>query len=298
MDSLNYNHLHYFWTVARLGSISRAATELDVSQPTISEQLRKLEETLGTELFLRVGRGLRLTEAGERTFQYAERIFALGQEMRAALKGESPAKAVRLAIGITHAVPEIVAHQIIATALKSKHQLHLICVRDHPEMLYAKLATQQLDVVLSDSAVLPNVSVRAYHHFVQQSGTSFFGTRAARPKSRNFPANLDALPFLMPGAGNNLHRCLQSWFSEKKLRPQIVGEFSDTALLSLFGQQGVGCFAAPSIAEREIRERYKVEVLGRTREITTQYYAVTTEKKSKHSGILSILSPAGRREER
>lgn len=294
---MNYNHLFYFWTVARLGSISRAATELQVSQPTISEQLRKLEETLGTRLFERIGRGLRLTQEGQNVYRYAEKIFQLGHELAEFLQGQRSIPAVRLAIGIAPSVPELLARRIIAPALKLKTRLHVTCMKEHTKALFAKLAVQDLDVVLSGSATVPAVGVRAYHHPVLRSGISFFAARSVRPKSRSLPANLDRVPFLMPATDTKLSHFLQSWFAENKVRPQVVAEFSDSALLYLLGEDAVGCFAAASIVEREIRHHYKVEVVGRTREIMTEVHAFTLEKKPKHPGILAMLGAETRDEE-
>ena len=81
MNGLNYHHLLYFWRVAREGSISRACEQLHVAQPTISNQLRKLEKSIGDPLFKRVGRNLVLTETGELVLRYADEIFSLGQEL-------------------------------------------------------------------------------------------------------------------------------------------------------------------------------------------------------------------------
>src|SRR6187200_644458 len=88
MDWLNYHHLLYFWSVAKHGTVTKACEELRLAQPTISGQIRLLENTLGEKLFVRTGRRLGLTEMGHLVFKYAEDIFATGQELLNTVKSQ------------------------------------------------------------------------------------------------------------------------------------------------------------------------------------------------------------------
>ena len=108
MDWLNYHHLLYFWTVAREGRIARAGEKLRLAQPTISGQIRALEESFGQKLFAREGRGLVLTEFGRMVFRYADEIFAIGKELTEAVKGRPAGRPVRFAVGISQVVPKLV----------------------------------------------------------------------------------------------------------------------------------------------------------------------------------------------
>jgi LysR family transcriptional regulator, transcriptional activator of nhaA len=294
MDLMNYNHLFYFWTVARQGSISAASRELRVSQPTISEQLRKLEKDLGLPLFVRAGRGLRLTDAGQSAFTYADQMFQLGREMTESLHGGGTAHGLPLSIGITRRIPALAAHHLIAPALKLSG-IRLSCVEDDRDILFARLAMHRLDVVITNAVAAPSRGIRSYPQLLQRSGLTFFGSRAGGSR-KQFPATRDGAPFLMPEANTNTHQALQNWFASKNIKPRIVGEFSESSLLQVFGAAGIGCFATPTMIERDIRNRYKVEILGRTRDIIEEFYAVTTDRRPKHPGVLAILEPARRRQ--
>ncbi len=291
MEWTNYNHLFYFWTVARHGSVSKASSELHLSQPTISEQVRKLEESLGVKLFERAGRGIRLSEAGQVAFRYAEEIFRQGRELRTALSQHAPAMPTRLVVGLAHSLSKQVAYRLLAPALRGSTALRLLCVEDRPEQLFARLALRQFDVILSDAPLPPAAHLRAFNHSLGSSGISFMAARKGPGKQRRgrkFPQLLDGEPFLLPEPSTNLHNSLQSWFDRKGISPTIVGEFSDSALLNICGQQGIGIFAVPTLVEREVRTQYKVEVLGRTTEINSEFYAITADRRITHPAVLAI----------
>src|SRR5215510_11454433 len=118
MEWLNYHHLFYFWTVARTGSIAEASKELLLAPLTISAQITRLQETLGERLFSRSGRRLVLTEAGRVVFRYAEDIFGLGKELVDTLKDRPTGRPLRVQIGVADVVPKVIAHRLIAPALK------------------------------------------------------------------------------------------------------------------------------------------------------------------------------------
>ena len=295
MESTNYNHLFYFWTVARHGSVSKASSELRLSQPTISEQVRKLEESLGVKLFERAGRGIRLSEAGQIAFRYAEEIFRQGRELRAALSQRELAMPARLVVGLPHSLSKQVAYRLIAPALRGSTALRLLCVEDRPEELFARLALRQLDVILTDAPLASATHLKAFNHLVGSSGISFMTARkgsAKQRRGRKFPQLLDGEPFLLPEPNSNLHNSLRNWFDRNGIHPAIVGEFSDSALLNIFGQQGTGIFAVSTMVEREVRSQYKVEVLGRTTEIYSEFYAITADRRITNPAVLAISKAA------
>ena len=293
MEWLNYHHLYYFWVVAKQGSIARAVDELLLAQPTISGQLHQLEEALGEKLFVRVGRGLALTEVGQVTYRYADEIFSLGREMQDVLKGRPTGRPVRFRVGVSDLVPKLIAYRILEPALKMAESIHLICREDTPEVLLAELANHQLDLVLMDSPVPPTIRVKAYSHLLGSCGVSVFGGGALVSKyKRGFPASLEGAPFLLPADGSALRRSLDQWFESNSIRPRIVGEFDDSALLKTFGEAGAGLFFAPSAIEKEVKDHYGVTVVGRTADLTERFYAVSVERKLKHPAVLSITEVA------
>jgi LysR family transcriptional activator of nhaA len=295
MQSLNYHHLRYFWAAAREGGVTRASRKLHISQPAVSAQIRGLEQALGEKLFNRSGRTLVLTEAGRVVYPYADEIFGLGAEMMETLKGRPTGRPVRLVVGIANVIPKLVAFRVLQPAFQMPEGVHVECLEDRPNRLLAELATHRLDLVLADAPAGPSVRVRAYSHLLGECGVSIFGTaRLARAHHRGFPRSLDGAPFLLPTADSTLRRSLDQWFEAQGVRPEIVGQFEDSALLKILGQSGVGLFAVPSAIDPEVRGRYGVRLVGRV-DVRERFYAITVERKLKHPAVVAI-SEAARRE--
>jgi LysR family transcriptional regulator, transcriptional activator of nhaA len=293
MEWLNYHHLLYFWTVAREGSIAKACQKLSLAQPTISGQLRLLEETLGEKLFARAGRGLVMTEVGQVVYRYADEIFGLGRELQDVLKGRPRGRPARLLVGISDQMPKLIAYRALQPVLAMPEPIHLVCHEDSPERLLAELSEHRLDVVLSDVPITPLVRVKAFNHLLGSCGASLFATPPiANRYRRRFPASLDGAPFLLPIEGSALRRSLDEWFEAHNIRPRIVGEFKDSALLKTFGQAGAGIFAAPSAIEKEVRAHYKTPVLARLETVVESFYAISIERKLKHPAVLAISEAA------
>ncbi len=293
VPSLNYKHLLYFWTVARTGSIARACKELHVTQPAVSAQLQKLEQQLGEPLFARRGRGLVLTEAGRTAFQYADEIFSLGRELADTLRGRPTGKPMRLTVGVTDAFPKLLAYRILSPALRMERPVRLVLQDDRPERLFAELSTHELDLVLADAPLPPTAPVRAYNHLLGECGVTFFAAPAlAEAHADGFPASLDGAPVLLPTEGTTLRRGLAQWLDSSGVRPDIVAEVGDSALLKSFGQAGIGIFAVPSAIEAEVRRQYGVAVVGRAEEIRERFYAISIERKLKHPAVIAITQAA------
>ncbi len=293
MEWLNYHHLLYFWVVAKEGTISAACKELNLAQPTISAQLRILEESLGEKLFTRVGRNLALTETGRVVYRYADEIFSLGRDLVDALKGRPTDRPLRLTVGVADVLPKLVAYRLLEPAFQLPEPVQLICHEGSPAELLTRLATYELDLVLSDSPIGPEVKVRAFNHLLGECGVSIFGTKDLATKyRRRFPGSLDGAPFIIPTANTALRRALEHWFDAQDIRPSVFGEFEDSALLKVFGQAGVGLFAAPAVIEKEVQRQYNVQVVGRLESVRERFYAISVEKKVKHPAVLAIADEA------
>lgn len=293
MEWLNYHHLLYFWTVAKEGSIAKACGKLNLAQPTISGQLRLLEDTLGEKLFAKAGRGLKLTDVGHVVFEYAEEIFGLGRELQDALKGRPHGKAQRLRVGISDMVPKLIAHRVLQPVLAMAEPMQMVCEEGSPQQLLAELAEHRLDVVLADVALAPLARGRVFHHRLGSCGVMLFGApELAVRYSANFPAGLDGAPFLLPIAGSNLRQLLDNWFDAEGIRPRIVGEFKDSALIKTFGSAGAGLFAAPSAIETEVRSHYNVQALAVIPAIQESFYAISVERRLKHPAVVTLCEAA------
>ncbi len=296
MAWLNYHHLLYFWTVAREGTIARATQKLHLTQPTISAQIHALEESLGEKLFVRSGRRLVLTEIGQIVYRYAEEIFTLGRELQDVLAGQPSGRPLRLTVGIADQVPKLLAHRLLAPALGMAEPVHVICREDKPERLFAELMTHALDLVLTDAPVSAETRVRAFNHALGDTGVAIFGVAPLADKyRRGFPRSLDGAPFLLPTEGTSLRRSLEEWFDQERIRPAVVGEFSDSALLKVFGMGGVGLFAAPTAIGDDVRRQYEVKLVGAVDGVRETFYAITIERRLRHPAVMAISEAARNR---
>jgi LysR family transcriptional activator of nhaA len=296
MEYLNYHHLRVFWTAAREGGVTRASEKLNVSQPTVTTQIRALERALGQKLFSRSGRHLVLTDLGRSAYRYADEIVGLGQELVDRMKGGSAGREVRLTIGIADVLPKLIAYRILEPALRLPEPVRLEGIEDTPERLLAELAVFGLDVVLADTPVGPTVRVRAHNHVLGECGVSIFGAdRLARAYRRGFPRSLDGAPFLLPRQHSALRLALDDWFERESVRPHIVGEFDDSALMNALGQAGVGLFPAPSPITRELCRQFSVRSLGTLEAVRQRFYAITVDRKLKHPAVIAICEAARRK---
>jgi LysR family transcriptional activator of nhaA len=293
MEWLNYHHLLYFWTVVREGSVSAAAGKLRLAQPTVSAQVKRLEETLGVALFERKGRRMVMTDVGRLVYRYADEIFGIGRELLETLRGRPPGRPVPLRVGVANAVPKLVVHRLLQPAVSSQPAMHLVCREDSTEALLAELATHALDVVVADVPAPPHVRVKAFSHLLGESDTTIFAAAplAARLR-RRFPRSLHDAPMLLPTPQTALRRALEDWFDAAGLRPRIVAEFDDLALMKTFGQAGQAAFAAPTAIAREVMRQYRVRAAGRIKAVRERYYAISAERRLKHPGVLALTTAA------
>jgi len=295
MEYLNYHHLRVFWTAAREGGVTRASEKLHVSQPTVTTQIRALERALGQKLFARSGRRLILTDSGRSAYRYADEIVGLGEELMDRMKGGSPGREIRLTVGIADVLPKLIAYRILEPGLRLPEPVRVEGIEDTPERLLAELAVFGLDVVLTDAPMGPTVRVRAHNHLLGECAVSVFGAdRLARRYRRGFPRSLDGAPFLLPRQHSALRLGLDDWFEREKVRPHIVGEFDDSALLKALGQAGVGLFPAPSPIAGEVCRQYGVRSLGTLESVRQRFYAITVDRKLKHPAVIAICETARR----
>jgi len=293
MRHLNYSHLHYFWTVAREGSIARASQSLHLTPQTISGQLKLRDEAVGQALFNRVGRRLVLSDMGKLVFEYADEIFAVGAELASVVRGNHANGPKSLAVGIVNSMPKLIAERIIAPAITAEEPIRVRCHEASLEQLLSELAVHKLDLVLSDQPVPDGLNLKAYNHRLGASGLSFFAQRRqARRYRGKFPDSLNEAPMLLPSPNSALRRRLDDWFENHQLSPRIVGEFDDSALLKAFGEAGAGVFAGPSVIAEEICRMYRTSVIGQTDEIRERFYAISPERRLKHTAVVLVTDIA------
>lgn len=292
MEWLNYHHLLYFWVVAREGGLAPAGKLLRLSHPTLSGQIRKLEESLGLDLFEKRGRRLELTEMGRVAFRYAEQIFGLGQEMQDVLRGRLVHQAARLVVGISDVVPKLLVRTLLEPAL-SPGDVELECREDRLEQLLADLVRHELDLVIADSPVPADAPVKAYSHVLGASDVTLVGpAKLARELRRDFPASLESAHLLLPLEGSILRRHLDAWFATIGVHPRVVAAAEDSALLKAFAADGMGCLFVPTVVAEVVCRRYGLAEVGRVESIKERYYAISLERRLVHPAVLAIRKAA------
>ena len=294
MDWLNYHHLRYFWTVAKQGSLARAAEALRISQPSISEQIRELESALGEKLFQREGRANKLTDAGHVVLGYAEEIFALGRELLNAVKQRPGARILRLSVGIGDSFPKLVTNEILKPVFAMPQSVHVICREGKMEDLLAQLAAHRLDIVLSDEPASSSTHFKTFNHYLGDSGTTLCAAKKLAAKlQRGFPQSLDDAPALLPSENTPLRRALEAWFREQKIAPRVVAEFEDLALMKVMAAEGRGFIALPAVAIKDAVTHYGFRILGEINQCRVQFHAITAQRRINHPAV-AILTQGGR----
>ena len=296
MEWLNYHHLLYFWTVVREGGVSRAAEKLRLAQPTVSAQVKLLEDTLGQPLFDRQGRRLVLTDTGRVVYRYADEIFALGRELVETLQGRPTGRPVRVVVGVDDVLPKEIARRLIEPALALDTPVQLVCREAGLDRLLAQLAVHEVDVVLSDAPMAPSSSVRAYNHHLGACGVVWLGAPAlAGTRRKGFPQSMAGAPVLLPTADTDFRRGIEQWFERHDLRPVVVAEFEDYALLREFGRTGRGLFPAPAVLADQLRREDGVRVVGTAQGVHSDFYAISVERRLKHPAVVAICDSARRK---
>jgi LysR family transcriptional activator of nhaA len=286
---LNYQHLLYFWLVAREGGLKPAAARLRLTHSTVSTQVQALQAALGERLFVRQGRRLVLTDTGQMVYRYAEEIFGLGRELMDAVKDRPTGRPIRLQVGVVDVLPKRVVHRLLAPARAVPQGCHLVCREGKGDRLLAELSTHALDLVLADAAPPPGAPVRAFSHLLGECGVTFFATpRLARSVRGSLLTMLAALPVILPTENTSLRRTVEQWLHRHGVRPRLVGEFEDAALLEVFGADGAGAFPAPSLVARDIVRHHRVVALGRTAEVKQRFYALSMARRLEHPAVLAI----------
>lgn len=289
---LNYNHLLYFWSVAREGGLAGAARALRLSPQTLSGQIRAFEDQMGQKLFTKSGRRLVLTERGRVAFRYADEIFSLGHELGDLLERGPVPETARLDIGLVEVLPKMVVTRLLEPAFSMTPPVHLVCREGHLGALVSELAAHTLDVVLADRPLPPGGSVRAFSHLLGECGVTFFASPELAARHRDFPRDLDGAPFLAPPSGAGIRQQLEAFFTRHRVAPRIVGEVEDSALLKALGAAGRGIFCAPTTVAREVAVMYSLTPIGETREIVERFYAITVERRIKNEVVGAISDVA------
>jgi len=292
LQDLNFLHLFYFWMVVRHRGISAACEMLHLTQPTISTQIRKLEKSLGQELFDRSGRELTLTEVGKTIFEYADEMFAVGREMLGALRGIPSDRTMRVIVGMPHVMPKLIVYRLLEPVLHLQG-VRIVIQQAPLDTLMSDLLRHQYDVILSDTPIAPHQRVRSFNHLLGESEIAI----CSRPElasrfRRRFPESLNGAPLLVPTPKTELRRLIDRWLDTNGLNPRIVAEINDSAVMKEFGHAGAGLFPVCAAVLPEVKRQYGVELVGRVADERMQFYAITLQRKLTHPAVVAISQAA------
>jgi LysR family transcriptional activator of nhaA len=290
---LNFHHLRYFWTVARKGGVRKAADELHVSQPSISAQLRLLEDSLGEKLFKRSGRSLVLTEMGHLVLTYADEIFSAGRELMSAVKQRPGGRLLRLNVGMTDSISKLMGFEFLKPAIRFSEPVHVVCRMAAIEVLVNQLQAHRLDIVLADEPASSSLKAKTFNHRLGRSGVTFCAVPAiAKKLRRNFPQSLNGATALLPTENMGMRAVLETWFDTKGIHPRLLGEYEDSALMVFCATAGRGFTVVPTVVAREVLKHWGLRVIANVDECGTEFYAITAERRVKNPAAMAITEHA------
>jgi LysR family transcriptional activator of nhaA len=288
---LNYRHLYYFWMVGKEGGIARAAERLDMAMQTIGAQVRELEKSLGHQLLKPAGRGVALTDAGKAAFARAEEIFQIGQTLADEVRAAASKRVVRLSVGFSDGISKLAAHSVLGPVLDTP-DLRLLCHEGEFEQLQSELALHHLDLVLAGQAAPPNPNLRLSSERLVASPVDWYGPARLVGESsvKAFPRSLEQLPVLLPTGHSVLRASLDRWFIDKGLKPHVVGEFEDSALMSVFAARGLGVFPVSRLGADDVGLMPGLRMLGQCATVHEEIFAIRNRRGQQHPLVMQIVS--------
>jgi LysR family transcriptional regulator, transcriptional activator of nhaA len=287
----NYRHLYYFWVVGKEGGVSRAADRLGMAVQTVSAQVRELERDLGHSLLKPSGRGLVLTEAGYAAMRLADQIFQLGEQLPQVLRNAIGNPTVRLSVGISDGLPKLAVRQLMQPVMQAPN-LRLLCRENDFENLLGELVLHRLDVILADRAAPNNPNLKVYSHALGSSTLAWYAPKGLQKEAtKDFPKSLTRVPVLLPTIHAAVRVRIDQWFERVGIKPNIAGEFEDSALLKTFGAAGMGVFPAASMVHEDVVTRYGVQRIGACEGVEEHYFAIAAQKKILHPLVQKLLPP-------
>ncbi|MCY7388266.1 MAG: LysR family transcriptional regulator [Burkholderiales bacterium] len=289
-QTFNYRHLYYFWIVAKEGGIARAAERLDMSLPTISTQVRELEKSLGVSLLKAQGRNLVLTEAGVAAMREADQIFALGEGLPHRVREAVSGTTVRFNVGISDGIAKLAVHRLLAPIL-NEPKLRLLCHDGEFEQLLAELALHKLDAILSDRAAPAKTEMRIQSALLSRSHIAWYAPKNWSDAARtDYPHCFSHVPLLLPTRHSAVRLRIDHWFERERIKPLIVGEFEDSALLMTFGAAGMGVFPVAESLDDDMVDTHKLEKIASCEEVEEQFHLIYPARKVLHPLLVWLLS--------
>ena len=272
--------------VCKQGSITKAAEALFLTPQTVTGQIKALEERMDGKLTKRNGRSVEPTELGQLVFKYADRMFGLSYEMLD-IVNYSQHSNILFDVGVADALSKRLVSKILMSTIPEDNSIHLRCFESTHEMLLEQLSQHKLDMILSDCPVDSSQSPGLFSKKLGESGMSFFCT--GKVDNVSFPAVLEQRKLLIPGSRTSMGRKVLQWFDRQGLKPDILGEFDDAALMKAFARyHHDAIFLAPTLYLSEVEEDTSLQMLGGIDELKEEYYVIFAERMIQHPAVKNV----------
>jgi LysR family transcriptional activator of nhaA len=289
MGSLNYNHLRYFWSVAHEGSLTRAAQHMNLSQSALSVQIQKLEHQLGHPLFERVGKKLVLTEAGRIALDYADTVFKAGDELLSTLRGRPATSRQVLRVGALTTLSRNFQLEFLRP-LVARADVELIVRSGNIRDLLAQLEAHTIDVVLANSAAPVDARSSLRNRLLNEQPVSLVGRPRADERKFRFPEDLRTEPLLLPSLDSDIRVAFDRVLERSGIRPIILAEVDDMAMLRLLAREREGVTLVPPIVVRDELEAGTLVEHCRIAEVTERFYAIVQKRRFANQLLVDLLS--------
>jgi LysR family transcriptional activator of nhaA len=291
MQDLNFNHLRYFWAVAHEGGLTRAAERMNLSQSALSVQIQKLEHRMGHKLFERIGRRLELTEAGRIALDYADTVFEAGQELMSTLEGRPMADRQVLRVGALTTLSRNFQLEFLRP-LVGRADVELIVRSGAMRDLLARLEAHAIDVVLANSAAPRDARSSLRNHLLNQQPVSLVGRPRPDARPFRFPEDLRTEPVLLPSLDSDIRVAFDRVLELAGIRPTILAEVDDMAMLRLLAREREGVTLVPPIVVRDELETGLLVDHCRIPEVAESFYAIVQKRKFPNQLLAELLKPS------
>lgn len=279
METLNYHHLFYFWTVCKEGSFTKAGLKLSLSQSAISEQVKRLEESFDQKLIQRTTRSLELTEAGLAALGYADTIFGTGRELMDFMKHRPTIRSQKIRIGAIGGLSKNMQANFISPLLDREDVQFSVTTGD-PQRLLRLLREHSLDIVLSSFSSGEVAKTDLFTHLLSESSMCLVSAPGSRtPKHRTLEDHLSLERLFLPTAATESRSGFDHFVEARKIKPKIVGEIDDVALLRILALTGKGNALVPKVGVQRDLIRGELRLLHEFKGIKQRFYAITRQKK-------------------
>ncbi|AOE48922.1 LysR family transcriptional regulator [Kangiella sediminilitoris] len=289
MRNLNFHHLHYFWTVAKEGHLTRAAEKLNVSQSALSSQIRQLENQLDHDLFLRQGRSLVLTEVGHIVLQYAESIFNLGSELLSVMENGEHQKVQRIKVGAVATLSRNFQENFLRPVFGNT-DIKLVLKSSNLEDLLSKLEVHKLDLILSNRPVVSDSATPWRCKLIAEQRVCLVGPKDKFLESLSFPQDLDKVKVLVPGPDSEIRTQFDLYCEEHGVVVTPYAEVDDMAMMRLLARDSGGVSVVPEVVVQDEIISGVLKKYTTFSSVIESFYAITAKRHFDLPIIKSLLN--------